>query len=184
MTDFTPRQLVLEAGILWLCATVQPDGAIDSHHGQDIPNAVVDNRSFWFVPSGYADRPVLIVQVAKPEYTDGLLVDGVTPPEMDAVEADLAAIGVRCRHRWNGGEDGFPADSGSFALDVLPHPSLLAAVARYRAGCPSHGSVFCGKGWATVATDEDTCTWFRDGNRLLVLPTSPLAQPVAEATDA
>jgi hypothetical protein len=153
---------ILAAGIRWLYGTEQPDGAIQQHLGISIPD-VPANRLYGFCPSGSGALPVVSVQVSRPVFSRpgpyGEIVNGIGLHELDDIRAELAVLDVEVSHTWNG----HPGISGSLGLTVEAHPSLLAAVARYRAGCPNHpGKILCS--W-------DGCPWFGTGDALIVRPT-------------
>jgi hypothetical protein len=135
---------VLRSGLRWLYDTEQPPTAIAQHHGERLLS--VGNRSIKFVPCGWGGRVVIVLDVANVEYGGNY-----EPPcnplahrELDNFKALLAEMGPTVAHAWNG----HPAITGSVALSRPAHPTLIAAVDRYYAGCPDHGrSVFCGCGW-------------------------------------
>jgi hypothetical protein len=159
-----PDRAALAAGIEWLYRTAQPEGAILTHHGSGCPT-VHEARSYGFCPRGGADLPAITLNAKGWSYApDGDLIDGVMPGEMAATAEALAELGVQVRKQWNG--EGCP--SGGFGLTEPAHPSLIAAVNRYRAGCPVHGTVFCG--WQGSTEAERNCTWYADGNHLVVQP--------------
>lgn len=150
-----PRREVLAAGLKWLFETEQPEGAMVSHHGEHL--YALGNRTYQFVPRGFDSgrSPVVIVDVTfkkwdKSDPYHWRLTNGLEVGEMEAVAADLAALGVGVVKTWNGRAGG---ETGSLALEGRAHPALLAAVALEKAGCPQegsehrHGSVFCGCGW-------------------------------------
>lgn len=155
----TMRQAILAAGLKWLFETEQPEGAGASHFGEALADEAA-NRRYEFRPnSSRANRaPIVVVQVAKPEYEHPdpftrVLTNGLEEGEIDAVVAELEALGHTVVDRWNGAPG---TESGSIALGGRPHPSLLAAVERQGAGCTNKGdehktgSVFCGCGWAVT----------------------------------
>lgn len=150
-----PDRDALAAGIEWLYRTVQPDGAIIQHHGTGISGAF--GRYYGFCPEGAHALPVITVQTAD---SVSLLAAG----EMAANAEVIKTLGVGVREQWNG--DG--CISGSFGLIEPAHPSLLAAVARYRAHCPEHESPFC---------SSDGCDWFSRGSRLIAGPCRPAPAP-------
>lgn len=144
---------ILTAGLAWLYDTEQPDGANLQHHGVRL--AGEDNRSFSFVPMGTGYRaPVVVVDVIKVEWIDNgpnqhkTPANPLLPDELAELSATLTALGADVDHTWNG----HPQITGSVGLKGPAHPSLLAAVANYRAGCQEHPveSVFCDCGWARV----------------------------------
>lgn len=134
---------VLRAGMNWLTQTIQPSGALEGW-GWAAPGA--DGRRVRFLPVGYKERPVVIVDVAEPVYDADF---EITNPLGGDVEASawvtaLHELGYRTAEIWN-----WKGNTGSISVDVLLHPSLLAAVQRYRRGCPEHPEkrVFCECGW-------------------------------------
>lgn len=132
---------VLDAGLGWLYDTVQPDDAHQQHHGITIglPEA---NRYYGFCPDGFEHRPVVSVNVAKPEYRDNLPpANPIAPGELFDLARELEARGFTVRTTWNG----HPGITGSVGLVREAHPTLVAAVQRYHRGCTQHPdrSVFC-----------------------------------------
>lgn len=167
-----PDHAVLAAGIEWLFRTVQPADAIDQHHGACYgqPDST---RYYGFCPQGALNLPVISVNARGWAWNDGGELVGVLESgEMAATAGALTALGVVIRDQWNG--DG--GISGSFGLTEPAHPSLVAAVDLYQAGCPTHKTVFCG--WQGLTEAERACTWYGDGNRLIMQPTWPRATEV------
>jgi hypothetical protein len=158
MTDLAT---VLDVGLGWLFDTVQPDDAHQQHHG--ITLGLPDmNRLYGFCPAGYANLPVVSVNVAKVEYQPGS--NGYDVPanplelaELEALAAELEQRGYVVASTWNG----HPAVTGSVGLAQRAHPSLVAAVDRYRRGCTVHPerSVFC-----------DCEAWRAEGARVIHPP--------------
>lgn len=135
------RETALDAGLHWLYETAQPDDAHAQHHGDTI-GLPAANRYYGFCPSGAEGLPVVVVNVAKPElrpYEPPL--NPLAPDELSDLARELEARGFAVRTTWNG----HPAITGSVGLVRPAHPTLLAAVDRYRAGCLDHPkrSVFC-----------------------------------------
>ena len=167
--DIATRDM-LRAGLMWLYETAQPEGALDQHHGH---SRAVGERVYTFVPRGYLNLPVVVVDVRHPEWVH--MGDGHStlanpldyPGELRRLGEVLADLGRPVASQWNG-----KGDSGSLGLADPAHPSLVAAVNRYRDGCPIHRTVFCG-GWQASKGEED-CTWFRDGQALMVPPCWPV----------
>ncbi|MHA4774736.1 hypothetical protein L1085_009560 [Streptomyces sp. MSC1_001] len=144
MTDLLPLADALTAGLHWLYETEQPADAWMSHHGQQIPTTV--NRFLAFVPTAVSSLPVIVIGVVKPAWKEGPRGDMVptnplTPIELPRLAAELEQRGYAVRSTWNG----FPGATGSVGLARPAHPSQIAAVDRYRAGCQEHPerSVFC-----------------------------------------
>lgn len=157
----TRDELILSAGLCWLFETEQPADAIIQHHGTTLRDDE-NNRLFCFVPEGWSGHPVVAVDVAKVDWIDNgpnqLSTPGnpLKPDELDNLAARLTALGYEVFDTWNG----HPGISGSIALKQTAHPTLLAAVNRYRAGCPEHPNrhVFC------------DCGWYARGNERVVFP--------------
>jgi hypothetical protein len=162
----TPDTLatILDTGLTWLYDTVQPNTAHATHHGivLRLPDA---NRIYGFCPDGAQHRPVVIVDVAKVEWIDNGPNRLQTPAnpldvgELTDLVKELHHRGFESSGTWNG----HPSTSGSIGLIRKAHPTLVAAVDRYRAGCLEHPnrSVFC---------DYDTWT---AGFRRVVQPPRP-----------
>lgn len=158
----------LEAGLTWLYDTPQPEDAILQHHGVALP--AVANRQLKFCPQGWAGHPVVVIGVAHVQWDDPY-----EPPKNPLAQGELQKLASMISRSpiartWNG----HPGITGSIALTLPVHPSLRAAVDRYRAGCPEHDSVFC--------TRTHGCSWFREGNTKIVTPpnparTAPTARP-------
>ena len=149
----------LAAGLRWLYETEQPPGAILQHHGVSMTGP--GNRTFRFAPSGANGRAVVIVDVAdvrwKSEGGDQAPANPLRPGELAELAAWLTERGYEVADTWNGQPGSV---TGSVALARPAHPTLLAALARYHAGCPDHPSkgVFC------------DCGWYATGNALQVQP--------------
>jgi hypothetical protein len=162
---------VLTTGLRWLYDTGQPDGAILQHHGSTLPFGEA-NRWFGFVPAGAANLPVVHINVGKVEWTDEGPINPLEPGELEALADEITALGFEVSHTWNG----HPAVTGSVGLKRAAHPTLLAAVNQYLAGCLEHpkygrGDVFC------------DCGWYGRGNALVVQPTRAAAVPVPAVAD-
>lgn len=158
MTPFLPT---ITAGLRWVYETEQPGDAVLQHHGLSLP--VVENRRFSFCPTGWAEHVVIVVSVAKVELGGPYEPprNPLAPDELVAVTAALADLGADVVKTWNG----HPSITGSLALTRPAHPSLVAAVKRYHAGCPQHRTVFCGS--------KVGCSWYRDGYARIVQPIAP-----------
>ncbi|MFJ6440241.1 hypothetical protein [Streptomyces sp. NPDC091649] len=137
---------VLTAGLRWLYETEQPDNAWQEHHGLLLPEPAT-NRLYRFIPANDGRRVVVAVDVASIEWIDNGPNELKTPAnplesgELAALAADLGALGFEVTSTWGG----HPQTTGSVGLARTAHPSLLAAVDRYRAGCLDHPqrAVFC-----------------------------------------
>lgn len=141
MTDQPTLNAVLDTGLGWLFDTVQPDDAHQQHHGISIslPSA---NRVYGFCPDGFEHRPVVSVEVAKPELQMyGPPLNPLEPDELFDLAQELERRSFTVRTTWNG----HPGTGGSVGLVRDAHPTLVAAVQRYHRGCTVHPerSVFC-----------------------------------------
>ena len=64
--DVEAHRAAVRSGLAWLYDTEQPERAILQHHGESL--ASQGNRSVRFIPSGWAGRVVIVVDVTKVEY--------------------------------------------------------------------------------------------------------------------
>ncbi|MFE2712279.1 hypothetical protein ACFXKI_09880 [Streptomyces mirabilis] len=171
----TDQQLdeILDTGLGWLYDTVQPDDAHQHHLGIvfHLPEA---NRWYGFVPEGARSLPVVSVDVLTVEWIDngpnGLGTPGnpLELGELDVLAAGLRRRGVESSGTWNG----HPGATGSVGLVRPAHPTLVAAVDRYRRGCVVHPerSVFC-----------DCEAWRAEGARIVRPAPFPVAAVVSSA---
>ncbi|MGW7617363.1 hypothetical protein ACWGLG_16155 [Streptomyces antimycoticus] len=151
---------VLDAGLRWLYEAEQPADAWAQHHGE--PIAAGGNRTYSFVPVGARKLPVVVVNVAKVEWIDNgpnqlmTPANPLEPGELEEIAAELECRGFPVQTTWNG----HPGVTGSVGLTRPAHPSQVAAVERYVAGCQQHPkrSVFC------------ECETWRAGFRRVVRP--------------
>lgn len=136
---------ILDTGLSWLFDTEQPDDAHSQHHGivLHLPDA---NRWYGFCPAGARNRPVVTVDVTKVKHEqdddgDWIPANPLTPTELQELAEELRRRGFDVDDTWNG----HPGVTGSVGLVRPAHPSLVAAVDRYRRGCIKHPqrSVFC-----------------------------------------
>lgn len=155
----------LAAGLVWLYQTAQPRNALVQPQGIALP-AVADRR-FIFVPDVGGQGAAVVVHVTT-THRDGDVPaapsDVLTGEELADVAAAVMAAhsGVRARVVSAPG-----SVAGHIQLSVKAHPLLLAAVARYRAGCPRHRQPACGY------IRNTQCGWFADGFARLTMPTPP-----------
>jgi hypothetical protein len=159
----------LRTGLRWLYETEQLDGALLTHHGESLPAIAAVNRQFEFVPQAWNSYPVIVVAVVDvrqvqrgPDMVPG---NPIRKTELTELAQALTDLGQHVVETWNG----HPGTSGSLALRGPAQPTLLAAVARYRAGCPDHPEkrVFCG------------CGWFQRGYSRVVRPEAGRARGMA-----
>lgn len=144
MTDLLALGDALTVGLRWLYDIEQPADAWMHHHSQQIP--IAGNRFLAFAPTSTVALPIVVIGVTKPAWKEGPRGDMVpgnplTPAELPGLAAELERRGYAVRSTWNG----FPGPTGSVGLTRPAHPSQVAAVDRYRAGCQEHParSVFC-----------------------------------------
>lgn len=154
---------ILDTGLGWLFDTVQPDDAHQHHLGitLGLPEA---NRIYGFGPTGAENLPVVWVEVAKPELQMyGPPLNPLAPDELFDLAQELERRGHTVRTTWNG----HPGTGGSIGLVQPAHPTLVAAVDRYRRGCTIHParSVFC------------DCEHWNAGFRRVVQPERPAPTP-------
>ena len=126
---------------------------------------------FIFVPDVGGQGAAVVVHVITQTGTD----EPASPAREVLTEAELAALaeGVMAAH---GGVHARVVSSpgtvsGHLQLSAKAQPSLLAAVTRYRAGCPRHRLPACGY------IRNNQCTWFSRGFARLTLPTAPPPAP-------
>lgn len=151
--DVMPHLPMLLIGLRWLFDTTQPDMALQQHHGQQIGS--VDNRTLRFIPSGWNGHAIVVVDVTHVDYGQPHQPprNPLAPGELAAFADLLDGMGEDVAATWNG----HPAITGSLALATPAHPSLLAAVSRYTAGCQRQGGDrFC------------PCDWYVHGHRHIV----------------
>jgi hypothetical protein len=160
----TTLSTALDTGLNWLYETAQPDDAHQQHHGivLHLPEA---NRWYGFCPTGANNLPVVSVDVIKVEHKldgdgDYIPANPLKPDELAALATELEQRGYTVASTWNG----HPGVTGSCGLRRPAHPTLVAAVDRYRRGCVVHPerSVFC------------NCeAWRAESNRIVRPPLPP-----------
>lgn len=136
---------ILDTGLNWLYDTVQPDDA-HQHHLGIVLHLPAANRWYGFCSAGANNLPVVSVDVIKVEHKfdddgDSIPANPLEPDELATLAAELEQRGHKVTSTWNG----HPGVTGSVGLDRTAHPTLVAAVDRYRRGCTVHPkrSVFC-----------------------------------------
>ncbi|MFE4658108.1 hypothetical protein ACFRFJ_15660 [Streptomyces hydrogenans] len=134
---------VLAAGLRWLFDTEQPDTAVVTHLGMSIPGA--GNRWYGLAPSGADGQVVISANVSRVTWVrddDTRPANPLGYGELEWLKGLIEHLGYAVNGAWNG----YPGISGSISLAQAAHPSLTAAVDRYRAGCLAHpaAGVFCG----------------------------------------
>lgn len=148
------------SGVSWLCGTQQPPAALVRPDGLALPT--VAGRRLIFVPDVGGKGPAVVVETVGTETTTGELLDS------DELAGLVAVIqhcgGVECVL------DSPPGHQrASIRLAGSAHPSLLAAVTRYRKGCPIHRQPSCGHALGPGAA----CQWYTQGFSRLILPAPP-----------
>jgi hypothetical protein len=163
----------LRAGITWLTTSRQPDDAVTQHHG--LGHRVADGIIVRFAPTQPQGAPenTAVVSIdagyypGAPSPRPRLLTDS----DCARFEEAITAAGGHVIDSWNGPG----CITGGWAITGIS-PTLAAAVARYRAGCPIHDTVFC-------PDRPKPCTWYRDGYARLIQPTFPPAPVAADDLD-
>ncbi|WP_367139734.1 hypothetical protein [Saccharothrix sp. HUAS TT1] len=145
----------------WGFHVEQPDAAIVPHSGASLTAPATANRRYSLIPE-VGGWPVLVVDVVDSQWDSAKYAHGVVlhPDELDCLHLALDSMGFQVVERWNG----HPTTTGSLRLaGRQAHPSLLAAVKRYHAGCPDHPAkgLFC------------DCGWYQAGHRDSVQPVAP-----------
>ena len=168
-----PRTLarILDTGLGWLYDTVQPDDA-HQHHLGIVLHLPAATRWYGFCSAAANNLPFVSVDVIKVEHKfdddgDSIPANPLEPDELATLAAELEQRGHKVTSTWNG----HPGVTGSVGLARAAHPTLVAAVDRYRRGCIEHPdrSVFC-----------DCEHWRAEGARI-VRPAPRPAVPSAAA---
>ncbi len=146
------------SGVRWLYGIEQPHAALVRPDGLALP--AVAGRRLFFVPDVGGKGPAIVVQTAGTDA--GELLDS------DELAGLVAVIrhcgGIECAL------DSPPRHPrASIRLAGSAHPSLLAAVTRYRRGCPVHRRPACGHALGPAAP----CQWYTQGFSRLILPAPP-----------
>lgn len=158
-TGAVSTEQAVSVGLLWLYRTEQPDEAVLQHHGVTVARSLLavsdGDRLYRFIP-GTARNVIISVLVARPVYVNGFHQVRLRPGEVDQLAGLVRELGHEVAEVWASPSGAF----GTVTLQQPAHRSLLAAVDRYRAGCPRHPDrgVFC------------RCGWYPAGNQLVVLP--------------
>lgn len=154
-------QAGLVAGVRWLYGTVQPPAALVERRGARL---TVDDRVLRFIPIGASGTPLIVVDLRSIRW--GLVeasprLNALGPDELPALVTGLEGLGVPSAavsyHRL----------TGTVALEIAAHPSLVAAVHRFDQGCPYHHSQVCE---APLRDGGQACPWHRDGHRAAIWP--------------
>lgn len=140
---------LLLIGLRWLLDTEQPAAALICPHGQTLSS--VGDRTLRFVPEGFDGGAAVVVEVGDagrqcardPRNT-------LTDNEIDDIAFMLSDCGEHVAAAWRDDANRIAA----LALGARAPSSLLAAAARYRQGCPTHGG---SAPWC--------CSWYRTGSQ-------------------
>ncbi|GFG83159.1 MULTISPECIES: hypothetical protein [Mycobacterium] len=139
--DITAHLPVLLIGLQWLLDTEQPETALVSRHGQVLRS--VGNRVMRFLPLGFDGRAAVFLYVERPEWSVERKPRHLLARNEINDLADLVTdCGEQVEARWLCD----PRVSCAVALRTPVHPSLLAAVERFEAGCPKRahrGALVC-----------------------------------------
>lgn len=139
--DITAHLPVLLIGLQWLLDTEQPETALVSRHGQVLRS--VGNRVMRFLPLGFDGRAAVFLDVERPEWSVERKPRHLLARNEINDLADLVTdCGEQVEARWLCD----PRVSCAVALRTPVHPSLLAAVERFEAGCPKRahrGALVC-----------------------------------------
>jgi hypothetical protein len=146
----------LSAGLRWLYQTVQPDDALVDWRGAAL---TVTGRRLRFLPVVTTGTPLIVADadlLRWRAHTTCVALNTLPVDELPCLAAQLAVLGI------NAGQRHYHSVTGVIALDVPAHPSLRAAVQRYRRGCPHHRGVMCD---ASIRHGGHSCTWRAEGRR-------------------
>lgn len=150
--EATAHLPLLLIGLRWLLDTEQPAGALICPHGHTLNS--VGNRRLRFTPEGFDGHPAVVLDVGDADRNStrnprNTLIDS----EIDDLAFVLSDCGEHVAAAWRDDANRI----ASLSLAAGAPSSLLAAIARYRQGCPTHGG---GALWC--------CSWYRDGSQRAV----------------
>lgn len=156
-----PAVTAVTAGLCWLYDTIQPADALIERRGARL---TVGDRVLRFLPIGPAKTPLIVVDVVDVRWglgAAGRPLNTLPRGELDALSDELARLNIpTTAMRYHG-------ITGTVALDVPAHPSVLAAVERFDQGCPYHHSQVCE---APVRDRGQGCTWHIRGHQAAIWP--------------
>lgn len=145
-TEHLPLLLI---GLRWLLDTEQPAGALICPHGQALTS--VGNRRLRFRPEGFDGRPAVFLEVCDADrHSRRNPRNTLCDKEFDDLAFVLSDCGEDVAAAWRDDAN----VTAALALAAQAPSSLLAAVARYRQGCPTHGGgvLYC-------------CSWYRNASQ-------------------
>jgi hypothetical protein len=172
MTTAPLTRAALGAGLNWLYNTVQPDTAIVEHCGARLP--VAANRALRFLPVTNAGRPLVVLGVGVRRGSGTL----IGPAELLDDAEVLDVVAELDAHRILTGGHRNHQLTATIPLARPAHESLLAAVARYAAGCPHHRTQVCE---APVSAHGQGCPWHANGHRMAIWPKNPGPEAITSA---
>lgn len=163
----------LKTGIAWLAETQQPPGSLPSHLGE----CFFGHRKIGFSPGGRATIGrkgiVVVVQIIHPVWSLlATLENPFAPGEVDAYANTISSLGHQIVDRWNGTPN---SESACFRIDLQAHPSYVAGVDLYHAGCPKHRTKYC--------AHNGGCTWWHEGYAKVIKPVWPTPVAVGSPPD-
>ena len=132
----------LEDILRWFTEVEQPEGTI-LHH---LAGPYYTEENGWRISCSAraaGGRPVIVLNVPPDrEYRHMGGIKPITQEEWEEIRADVGEV-FSIADAWNGPG----CTSGSLSIDLEIHPSIHAALDRYRIGCqecqPGNGTVFC-----------------------------------------
>lgn len=175
--DVDHLRAVLASGMAWFYDIAQPAGALIQHHGVRLWADTDANRIVSAIPRGSSGCPVLVVDVLNVDYDANFeptrtLGDRELEWWTGLVDDIGVGWGTFVAQSWNWTSPaGNPITTGSVALARDASRSLVGAVDRYLAGCPTHPTVRGANGRTGVFCE---CGWFQAGHAKLVRPHWPV----------
>ncbi|VBA34334.1 hypothetical protein [Mycobacterium pseudokansasii] len=132
--DVTAHLPLLLIGLRWLLDTEQPHGALICPHDQSLPS--VGNRRLRFRPQGLGGHPAVLIEItdADWDFRRSRTPNVVSPSELDDLLFVMSDCGEPAAATWQDN----PRVTAAVALAAPAHPSLLAAVMRYRQSHPPY----------------------------------------------
>ncbi|WP_156296827.1 hypothetical protein [Mycobacterium paragordonae] len=147
--EATAHLPLLLIGLRWLLDTEQPATALICPHGQTLSS--IGNRRLKFAPEGFEHHPAVFVEVGDADRQSPCNPRNTfTDNEIDDLAFVLSNCGEHLAAVWRDDANHIAA----LALAASGPSSLLAAVARHRQGCPTHGG---SAPWC--------CSWYRTGSQ-------------------
>lgn len=164
----TGLEEALSASLRWIYETEQPEGALLSHRGWV---HVLGRDALVFSGVGLNGLPFITLRRVGPKYDHEFRVlNPLDVADLIQIPILLDRFGYPAVRYWDAADPSEPpGESGTFELAQLAHPTMVAAVERFDAGCLDHGGdISCGSD-----TNHPTCMWWRDGYALAIKPVWP-----------